>query len=68
MIYFTAAAIARRLGVAPEEAFRKANDKFERRFRAVEAMVDGDVADAPLDVLDAALNAVKAQEKKARTS
>ena len=67
-LLFTAAAIARRLGVAPEEAFRKANDKFERRFRAVESMVDGDVADAPLDVLDAAWNAVKAQEKKARTS
>ena len=67
-LLFTAAAIARRLGVAPEEAFRKANDKFERRFRAVETMVDGDVADAPLDVLDAAWNAVKAQEKKARTS
>ena len=67
-LLFTAAAIARRLGVAPEEAFRKANDKFERRFRAVEAMVDGDVADAPLEVLDAAWNAVKALEKKARTS
>ena len=67
-LLFTAAAIARRLGVAPEEAFRKANDKFERRFRAVETMVDGDVADAPLDVLDAAWNAVKALEKKARTS
>ena len=67
-LLFTAAAIARRLGVAPEEAFKKANDKFERRFRAVEAMVDGDVANAPLEVLDAAWNAIKAQEKKARTS
>ena len=64
-LLFTAAAIARRLGVAPEEAFRKANDKFERRFRAVEAMVGGDVAGTPLETLDAAWNTVKAQEKKA---
>ena len=63
-LLFTAAAIARRLGISPEEAFRKANDKFERRFRAVEQMVGGDVAATSLEDLDAAWNAVKAQEKQ----
>lgn len=63
-LLFTAAAIARRLGIAPEEAFRKANDKFERRFRAVEQMVGGDVSARSLEDLDAAWNAVKAQEKQ----
>jgi ATP diphosphatase len=38
-VLFTVANLARRLGVAPEEALRAANGKFERRFRAVEQRV-----------------------------
>lgn len=62
-LLFTAAAIARRLAISPEEAFRKANDKFERRFRAVEQLVGGDVADRSLDELEAAWETVKRHEK-----
>ena len=65
-LLFTAAAIARRLGISPEEAFRKANDKFERRFRAVEQLVGGDVADRSLHELEAAWQTVKAQENSPR--
>ena len=36
-ILFTAANLARRLGIDPEAATRGANAKFERRFRAMEA-------------------------------
>ena len=65
-LLFTAAAIARRLGISPEEAFRKANDKFERRFRAVEQLVEGDVADRSLDELEAAWETVKRHEKSTK--
>lgn len=38
-LLFTAANLARRLDVDPEEALRRANRKFERRFRTLEAEV-----------------------------
>ena len=62
-LLFVAAAVARRLGVDPETAFRKANEKFERRFRQVEEAVNGDVAGASLDALSQAWDDVKAAEK-----
>jgi len=36
-LLFTAVNLARKLSVDPEEALRKANDKFEKRFRAMES-------------------------------
>ncbi len=39
-LYFTVTNLARHLQVDPEAAARKANAKFENRFRAIEAMLD----------------------------
>ncbi len=65
-LLFVCANLARRLKVDPEVALRAANAKFERRFRAMEAlatargMVFGDLS---LEQQDALWNEVKAQEK-----
>jgi MazG family protein len=64
-VLFTAANLARRLNVAPEEALRRANAKFERRFRAVETHVRAsgrDLTELDPAALEAAWNAVKASE------
>jgi ATP diphosphatase len=49
---------ARHLGVAPEDALRAANAKFERRFAAMEA-ADADFASCSLGEQEALWNAVK---------
>ena len=52
---FCVANLARHLKVDPEEALRRTNRKFERRFRAVEdsfAAEDRDVAEASLDEME----------------
>ncbi len=44
-VLFVAANLARRLKVDPEVALRKSNTKFERRFRAMEALAERDKAE-----------------------
>ena len=53
---------ARHLGVDAESALRAANDKFARRFMAVEERAGPDMAKLSLDELEAHWQAVKASE------
>lgn len=48
--------------IAPEEALRAANAKFERRYRAMEARANGDFAALSLDEQEALWQAVKRSE------
>ncbi|MCH4892576.1 nucleoside triphosphate pyrophosphohydrolase [Sphingomonas sp. SFZ2018-12] len=49
----------RHLGIDPETALRQANMKFEHRFRAMEALADGDFAALGLDAQEALWQRVK---------
>ena len=65
-ILFTLVNVARWLGINPEEALRRANQKFVRRFGAVEALARDrtvNMKEAGLDALDALWNEVKASER-----
>ncbi len=65
-LLFVAANLARRLKVDPEIALRKANAKFERRFRAMENTAKGgetDFAMLSLEDQEALWQTVKAKEK-----
>ncbi len=64
-LLFAIANLSRKLGVEPEAALRRANDKFRARFGAVEASVLGRgerMQDKSLDELEAEWQAVKATE------
>lgn len=61
-LLFAAVNLVRAYGIAPEEALRAANSKFERRFRAMEAMAEGEFAALSLDQQEALWQAVKASE------
>lgn len=61
-LLFAAVNVVRSHGIAPEDALRAANAKFERRFRAMEAMAGGRFADLTLDEQEALWQAVKASE------
>ncbi|MGY3265725.1 nucleoside triphosphate pyrophosphohydrolase [Lysobacter sp. HA35] len=65
-LLFVAANLARHAKVDPGVALRRANAKFERRFRAMERMAaaDGvDLASLDLDAQDAYWNRAKAEER-----
>ena len=65
-LLFSIANLARRLGVEPESALRKANEKFSARFEAVEQALEArgrTVHDSSLDEMDAEWERVKAREK-----
>jgi ATP diphosphatase len=65
-LLFVAANLSRRLNVDPEQALRRANAKFERRFRAMEALAEGagqDFAALDIDAQEALWQRVKHQER-----
>jgi ATP diphosphatase len=64
-LLFVTANLARHAKVDPGAALRRANHKFERRFRAMEAMAAADgvrLADLPLDAQDRYWDRAKQQE------
>ena len=62
-LLFAAVNVVRAYGIAPEDALRSANAKFERRFRAMEDLAGGDFAERPLDEQEALWQAVKTAER-----
>jgi ATP diphosphatase len=65
-LLFTAANLARHLHVDPEHALRAANRKFERRFRAVEALLkdaDSDWSTKSPEEIDQLWQTIKARER-----
>jgi ATP diphosphatase len=64
-LLFSIASLARRLGVEPESALRKANEKFSKRFEKVEHALEAQgrsVHDATLEEMDAEWNKLKKAE------
>jgi ATP diphosphatase len=60
-LLFAAVNLVRRYGIAPEDALRHGNAKFERRFRAMEALA-ADFPSLSLDAQEALWQRVKAAE------
>lgn len=61
-LLFAAVNVARKYGVAPEDALRAANAKFERRFRGMEALAAGQFAMLGLEDQESLWQAVKRSE------
>jgi ATP diphosphatase len=61
-LLFAAVNLVRAYGVAPEDALRAANDKFERRYRAMEALANGAFAALDLAQQEALWQQVKRSE------
>jgi len=59
-ILFALANLARHLKIDPEAAIRRTNEKFDRRFRAVEQALGDRLADASLDEMEAQWQKAKA--------
>lgn len=64
-LLFVVVNLLRRHGIDAEDALRAGNAKFERRFRAMEALGGLDFPTFSLDQQDALWNQVKANERKA---
>ena len=64
-LLFAAVNLVRRYGVAPEDALRHANRKFEGRFRAMEALAEGAFASLTLEEQEKLWQTVKITETKA---
>lgn len=62
-LLFAAVNLVRAYGIAPEDALRAANDKFETRYRAMEDLVGGDIAGLSLDEQEDLWQRVKAAER-----
>ena len=60
---FAAVNLVRAYGIDAEGALRKANAKFERRFKSMESLAGGDFADRSLDEQEALWRQVKLGEK-----
>lgn len=63
-LLFSLVNLARHLGIDPEAALRRANAKFEHRFRRVEALAGASLADAGLEELDALWEQAKHERTK----
>ena len=61
-LLFAAVNLVRAYGIDAEEALRAANDKFERRYRAMEDIAGGTIAGLSLDQQEAHWQSVKSQE------
>lgn len=61
-LLFAAVNLVRAYGIAPEEALRAANDKFERRYRSMEALGGADFAGLDIEAKDALWQHVKRGE------
>ncbi|KQT60803.1 nucleoside triphosphate hydrolase [Methylobacterium sp. Leaf456] len=61
-LLFSVANLARHAGVDPEEALRRGTRKFERRFAAMAARLDGPLEDSDLATMEAAWQAAKRAE------
>ena len=64
-LLFAVVNLARHMKIDPEIALRRANGKFERRFRQVEDLAQQPLAGQPIEALDALWNRAKAAETKA---
>ena len=66
-LFFTLVNLARHLKIDPESSLRKANEKFEHRFRALETQVNASgkrIEDLSLESLEEYWQAVKAETSK----
>lgn len=61
-LLFAAVNLVRAYGIAPEDALRAANAKFERRYRAMEQAAGGSIAGLSLDAQEAHWQEVKRSE------
>jgi ATP diphosphatase len=61
-LLFAAVNLVRAYGIGAEEALREANDKFERRFRSMEAIAGEPFADLQLEQQEALWQKVKREE------